>query len=142
MFFLTMFPWKALTTIVNETNKQLLSQNHKETTTGEILKFFGVWILMTRFEFTDRRGLWSTSVKHKYQMAASFGITGLSRDRFDYLWKSIRFSNQPNTRPPMMSSERYRWMLVDDFVSLFNNHRRTLFDPSSILTVDESMVRW
>eukprot|EP00977_Amphora_coffeiformis_P022944 scaffold11978_cov153-Amphora_coffeaeformis.AAC.1 len=41
-----------------------------------------------------------------------------------------------------MSSEDYRWMLVDDFVSFINVEREKFFNPSSELCVDESMVRW
>ena len=41
-----------------------------------------------------------------------------------------------------MSDETFRWQLVDDFVSAFNQHRAMHFYPSGIICVDESMVRW
>jgi Transposase IS4 len=66
----------------------------------------------------------------------------MTRDHFDHLWCCIRFSKQPAESPAGMSSEAYRWMLVDDFVALFNGHRKMYFEPSHILTVNESMVRW
>jgi hypothetical protein len=59
-YFLLMYLYEA------ETSWQLRDKGKNTTTVGKLLKFFGVWILMTRYEFTERRGLWSTSVQHKY----------------------------------------------------------------------------
>jgi hypothetical protein len=56
--------------------------------------------------------------------------------------KNVRFSKQPSQRPPGMSSETYRWKLVDDFVKHFNDHRATTFIPSSHICADESISRW
>ena len=41
-----------------------------------------------------------------------------------------------------MSSERYRWRLVDEFVQHFNEHQVSHFTPSEVICVDESMSRW
>ncbi|KAG7349008.1 transposase IS4 [Nitzschia inconspicua] len=41
-----------------------------------------------------------------------------------------------------MSSEQYRWLLVDDFVEEFNEHMVQAFDPSEHICVDESISRW
>ena len=53
---------------------------------------------------------------NKYIPAPSFGLTGMPQKRFDDLWMCIRFSEQPPNRPSDMTSEQYRWRLVDDFV--------------------------
>ena len=93
------------------------------TSAGEIVKFFGVMLLATRFEFGSRVSLWSNVTTNKYIPAPSFGQTGMPRKRFDDLWMCIRFSEQPPNRPSEMTSEQYRWRLVDDFVKNFNEHR-------------------
>jgi hypothetical protein len=41
-----------------------------------------------------------------------------------------------------MSHETYRWMLLQDFVDNFNEHRATTFNASDLICVDESMSRW
>ena len=41
-----------------------------------------------------------------------------------------------------MTSERYRWLLVDGFVDRFNTHRARYFIPSELICVDESISRW
>ncbi|KAL3778102.1 hypothetical protein ACHAW5_004096 [Stephanodiscus triporus] len=41
-----------------------------------------------------------------------------------------------------MSSEQYRWMLVDDFVDNINEYRARTFVPGGHLEADESMIRW
>ena len=141
-YFQLLFPPPAMSLILTETNIQLQQKNKRTTTEGEIVKFFGLWILMTRYEFGERRSLWSTTSQHKYVPAPKFGMTGMSRDRFEVLWSCIRFSRQPPERPAGTSCSTYRWMLVDDFVSLFNAHRAAYFVPSHILTADESIFRW
>ena len=49
---------------------------------------------------------------------------------------------QFSARRATASSEDYRWMLVDDFVAFFNEHREKFFNPSSDMCADESMSRW
>jgi hypothetical protein len=41
-----------------------------------------------------------------------------------------------------MSSKKYRWMLIDDFVKSFNDHWAASFIPSDLICVDESKSRW
>jgi hypothetical protein len=41
-----------------------------------------------------------------------------------------------------MSPERYRWWLIDEFVSNFNEHRAKNFVPSKLICVDESISHW
>ena len=118
-----------------ENNKQLITHS-------ELLKFFGVLILATKYEFTSRASLWSRIPLEKYESAPNFGKTGLSRDRFDVIFKNICFSEQPNQRPDNWNSEQFRWACVDDFVNNYNVHRATNCLPSEMLCVDESMIRW
>ena len=66
----------------------------------------------------------------------------MPRGRFDDLWSAIRFSHQPDDRPEEMTHEHFRWMLVDDFVREFNEHRRRMCVPSEWICVDESISRW
>ena len=54
-YFLWMFPLHHLSLIVALTNINLAKKGKIVTTGGEILKMFRVFVLMTRFEFTDRR---------------------------------------------------------------------------------------
>ena len=142
--FLMMFPPDHLRTIAELTNRQLqkLGNEVAPTTRQEILKFFGICILATKFEFGNRRDLWTTTAPTKYRPAPCFGNTGMSRSRFDLLYTHIRFSNQPEERPLGLTHERWRWMLVDDFVDAFNRYREQSFLPSDLLCVDESFSRW
>lgn len=141
--FLMMFPPRELDLILMATNEQLELRNKRRTTKQEILKFFGVIILTTKYEFSSRSSLWSTTAPSKFEEAPSFGSkTGMGRVRFDELWQSIRFSYQPLERLPDVSSEKYRWQLVDGFVKRFNEHRASQFIPSDLICVDESISRW
>ena len=73
----------------------------KETTTGEVLKYFGILILLTKFEFNSRRNLWSNLSEHRYIPAPSMG-KGIPRNRFDQFWQHMTWSNQPESRPTHM----------------------------------------
>ena len=75
-------------------------------------------------------------------LAAHFGKTGMFRPRFDFLFRCIRFSDQPNILPAGMSAEVYRWKLVDEFVKAFDLHRRENFIPGNFICTDESISRW
>jgi Transposase IS4 len=68
-------------------------------------------------------------------------MTGMSRNRFDEISKCIRFSDQPKMQGEI-SSVRYCWKLVNDFVSAVNTHRWTLIKPSDHICMDEYIARW
>ena len=141
-YFLLLFPPRALQLILQETNKKLQKKRVEQLTMGELLKFFGVLILATKFEFSSRASLWSNVAPFKYQPAPAFGRTGMKRNRFDVIWECLTFSKQPQVRPQGMSAEAYRWMLIDDFVTEFNEYRAANFSPGSTICVDESISRW
>ena len=124
-YFLMLFPPEQLQLIRQLTNNKLAMARKNYTAAGEIVKFFGVMLLVTRFEFGSRASLWSNVTTNKYILAPSFGITGMPRKQFDDLWMCIRFSE--HNRPSDMTSEQYCWRLVDDFVKNFNEHRAQNF---------------
>ena len=112
------------------------------TTRGELLKFKGLMLLMTRFEFGSRRSLWSSMTQNKYIPAPKLGQTGMTRDRFDNLMSCYRMGQQPATRPQGMSDAEYRWMLINNAIDRFNEHGESCFHPSDSICTDESMCRW
>ena len=141
--FLQMFPNRQLHDMYTLTNLQLTKKRLKETTKSELLKFMGILILSTRFEWNNRSDLWAETAPSKYELTPQFGKrTGMKRKRFDELWANIKFSSQPEAVPEGMSLERYRWMLVDGFINNFNNHRSVNFIPTDRICVDESFSRW
>ena len=121
-YFLMLFPPEQLQLILQLTNNELAMARKSYTTAGEIVKFFGVMLLVTWFEFGSRASLWSNMSTNEYIPAPLFGLTGMPRKWFDDLWMCIRFSDQPRNHPSEMTSEQYCWRLVDDFVKNFNEH--------------------
>jgi Transposase IS4 len=142
-FFLAVFPAKQLSLMVEETSRKLAKDGQPKITKGELLKFFGVLCLITRFEFGDRANLWAKKSHCKFIPAPNFGDrTGMTRDRFHSIFKCMVWSVQPPQRPDGMTSEAYRWLLIEDFVANFNEHRAQYFHPGWLVCVDESMSRW
>jgi Transposase IS4 len=142
-YFLSVFPAKQLNLMVEQTSKKLTKEGKPKLTKGECLKWLGVLLLITRFEFGDRANLWATQSHCKYVPAANFGErTGMTRDRFHDIFRCMVWSVQPPKRPDHMSSEQYRWLLIEDFIANFNEHRSQYFHPGWLICVDESMSRW
>ena len=133
----------TLKNILNLTNVQLDKKGKSKLTMGELIKFFGITHLMTRYKFANRRDLWKSEGPTRFEPGANFGkLTGMIRDRYDDIFSNLRFSNQPDEKPAGMSEADYRWMLIDDHVELYNVHRANGYSPSGSLTGDESVSRW
>ena len=142
--FLMMMPPDELDLILELTNKNFESSGKKELSLQELLRWFGVIILMSASNFRgDRRTLWEGGGSvSKYLPPVDLKATGMSPNRWEDIWYAIRWSRQPSEKPPEMSSERYRWLLVDDFITNFNAHRASTFYPGVELEADKSMVPW
>ncbi len=137
-YFLWMFPMSHLPAIVSLTNEQLARHAKPATNASEILRFFGVLVLMSRYEFGPRRELWMTSSANKYIPAPNFTRI-MPNHRFELLRTNVRFSS--STAYADMENCN-RWSLVDDFVAAINMHREEFVSPSDFICVDESMSRW
>jgi Transposase IS4 len=94
--FLLMFPPKQLASMDDLTNHELAKLEMNATNTSELLKFFGVLILMTTYEFTSRESLWSSTAPMKYLPAPHLGLTGMSKHWFEDLFRAVRWSKQPS----------------------------------------------
>ena len=137
-FFLLVFPPKQLVVMVDLTKIELVKLEANTTNTLDLLKFFGVLILMISFQFTSRTSLWSSVAPMKtYKPAPHFGLTGMSKHRFNDLFHAMRWSKQPSERPKNENTEQHRWKLEDDFVANFNEHRvNFLFLPKQFLSTN------
>ena len=74
-----MMPPKALRDMLSNTNEQLQIVELKDLTRGELLRFLGLMILMSKFEFQSRCLLWSSVAPLLYIPAAKFSRTGMTR---------------------------------------------------------------
>jgi len=73
----------------------------------------------------------------RFVEAPKFGEKiGMSSNRFDEIWRSIRLREQPTERPEGVSSMKYRWMLVNDYIDAFNDYRASNCIPSDRIWVD------
>ena len=68
-YFLLLFPPNQLIWLKLYISQQLVKNEDKGTTKGEIIKWFGITILATRSEFEDRDILWSTVSQSNYRSA-------------------------------------------------------------------------
>ena len=144
-YFFQVFPMKHLKDMVRLTNRELAKRNDNvsgDIDQQEMLKFFGIVLLIPHMPLIPRRDMWMTEPNVPYGAIADLGRTGMSRHRFEAILASIRFSEQRDEKPSWLSDQAYRWTLVDDFIQAINTHREHYFEPSGTICVDESMVRW
>lgn len=134
-FFLYMFPPSHLQKIAEATSARLVRKAHKPTTVAEILRFFGVLVLMTRTEFSDRRSLWGGK-GHNSRVQQVDLSPDISRHRFEEIAAHISYSGIVNP------AAEDRWSEVEGFVEAINRHRRIAVTPSETICVDESISRW
>ena len=131
-YFMWMFPQKHLAFIFSYTNDAMQSSGPCLTTRGEIVKFFGPLILMTRIEIGSSRSLWSSQRSSKYLPKPQFGNI-ISITRFEEFRQNVTFSF------PADSSDR--GVIIRDFIFAINDHRASHVIPSQNFCVDESMSR-
>jgi Transposase IS4 len=63
---MAVFPKEQLRMMVEQTSDNLQMNGHPKVTKGELLKWFGILLLVTRFEFGERKELWSVGlIQHK-----------------------------------------------------------------------------
>ena len=104
-----------------------------------MIKWFGIIILATRLKFGYRASLWYTVSQSKHRSATDFGNNGINRHRFYMLWRHVLCSH---VQGEGTSHEAYRWKLVEDFVTNFNEYSTQLFSPSDLICADESISWW
>ena len=99
-------------------------------------------VSITSFETTTRARLWSPVSQNNY--TPELGVmTCMPRQRFDDLWDALRWNHQAKDRSDGLSHAEYCWMLIDDMVDIFNQHREDTFVPSEWICVDKStLLRW
>ena len=140
--FLLTFPPNHLIKIIALTNVRLEAKGHENITKGELVKFFGIIILGSRYEFGSRRDLWATNSVSRFVDAPKYGSRiGIRQGRFDAIWSCIQFSECPEERHPCITGMDHRWMLVDDFIEELNDYRAASYSPLDRICVDKSTSR-
>ena len=71
--FLLMFPPNHLIKIIALTNVILEAKGHEDITKGDLVKFFGIIIIGSRYEFGSRRDLWDTTFVSRFVDEPKFG---------------------------------------------------------------------
>ena len=142
--YLMMYPKAQLELCITETNKNLTAAGHAPIDMQELLRWQGICLLITRTNYNGKRqNLWGGKAQEsKYLPSIDLNKTPMGRNRFDAIWYAMRWSRQVPERPDNMTSEEWRWQLIDDHVDNFNKHRASTFVPSGEICADESVVRW
>ena len=97
--FIFMLPPNQLTEMVRITNRELKGNEEKSMTIGDMVKFMGIFILITRFQILLRQYLWSQTAPSKYVPEFKLDqLTGMDCNRFNMIWICFIWSHWPNHR--------------------------------------------
>ena len=72
------------------------------------MKYVGILILMSKFEFCKRRDVWTNTSPFRYISAPALRKTEMARKIFDLLWQWMVWSDQPEIRPETVKYSQYR----------------------------------
>ena len=108
-----MFPTDELNLILTLTNVDLRRYILPSTTTSDIIKLFGVLILITCYDFLSLHYMWSSRYQYKSNNPTSMGNSGSKIPRCDHLCSCIQFSRQHNPRPEWMSMKEWGCQLIN-----------------------------
>ena len=107
-------------------------------TLGELLKYFGIWLLMSTFITSCNRRYWfgdssQPSIREGAPSRLGHYMNGY---RFDQITSATRFTMR---EPPTWKD---RFHQVNYFIKAFNDHINIIFIPDWISCLDESMSLW
>ncbi len=136
--FVKLLPWDFfLSTIIAHTSNALVLEKMSPLTDGEFLRYIGLWFLMATVSGFSRTDYWSTENFDEKTNPRPFHFAPLmSKRRFDAITRELRFTskNSPNFVDRIWE---VREMIVE-----WNRNMVSVFIPSWILCLDESMSIW
>jgi Transposase IS4 len=132
LLFEELFPIKFIKEVILiESNKQLTPP----LTIGEFKRFIGLFFLMSTTEGFFRRDFWSRLPINMFRGAPYRFHEYMTRNRFDAIASSLRFSNT-------ISVPGDKFAEVRDMLSAWNRNMSLNFEPSWVSCLDESMSIW
>jgi hypothetical protein len=131
--FLVLFPTDYLTTVlIPETNKELTLPMDL----GEFVRWLGCWFYMACWVgIPSRKDWWATSAESMYKGAPFRLGKYMSRNRFDEILSSLRYTNKEVDFPDGFFHMR-------QLEEAWNKNMADEFSPSWINVLDESMMEW
>jgi Transposase IS4 len=105
-------------------------------TLGELVQFFGLWMLMATTMGASRRDFWDPEPPSMWTRAPFRLHTYMSRTRFDSIIKALTYTN---IVPP---AYRDKFHQVRQLLEAFSENMKATFIPSWVSCLDESMSIW
>jgi len=143
--FLHLFPLEFLTNVIVEgTSSALVGVNSARTTIGEMLRYVGMWLLMSCYmkspDYFWRSAPQTTTTpddEDEENDTPSFTFNRyMSRRRFVAITSALRFTS---LTPPTF---RDKFWEVREMIAAWNEHMAKIFLSAWVVCLDESMSIW
>ena len=128
-----LFPTTLLYTMVDGVNETMKGER---LTYGELLRWIGLWTMMSTVAGTDHRSFWSMRDIKIFSGCFFTLSTYMSHDRFELILQHIKYTK---LYPPTYKD---RFWEVCEMLDKWNKNMATNFVPSWINCIDESMSKW
>ena len=128
-----LFPTTLLYTMVDGVNETMKGER---LSYGELLRWIGLWTMMSTVAGTDCHSFWSTRDIKIFSGCFFTLSTYMSRTRFELILQHIKYTKLD---PPTYKD---RFWEVREMLDEWNKNMATNFVPSWINCIDESMSKW
>ena len=129
-----LFPRKYIEDVIlTETNKVL---DKELVTYGELLRWMGLWVLISTVDGSDRRSFWSSKSVNMYEGAPFRLGNYMTRTRFEEILSSLCYTDES---PPTLLD---RFWEIRRLIVAWNKNMDENFIPSWINAIGESMLKW
>ncbi len=123
--------------IVEQTSQALVAQNLPALSEGELLRYLGIWLLMATCSGWNQRDFWDCHEPSERRNACPYRLGKyMTKNRFDNITRELRFTKA--NKPTFVDRIWEVRQLIDEW----NKNMASIFIPSWILCLDESMSIW
>ena len=134
--FLLFFPIAYLWSIVQYINIDL--REYEKITYGELIRYIGIWFLIATVDGHSKKSFWmdDEDMDRRFQ-GSPFTLNDLmTESRFDFITRNLIFNieQNPTYKDPFFP--------IRTLISKWNENLKSLFKPSWLVCLDESMSKW
>lgn len=112
---------KRLQVIVGLTNERIERNGDRLMMLAEIMKFFGMLVLMTKYSVGNKKDLWKAASATKYRLIVSFGRF-ISRHVYEKFCTTSKFSLVLESEKFLNST--FGWSMVNGFLYKSNDLKK------------------
>lgn len=139
-YFEKMFDEAVISKVVEQTNiyaEQKQSKNWTDITADELKAYIGCHIIMGIHKLPNLKAYWSSDPLLRVDAVADT----MTENRFEKITQNLHLNNNENILPKT-HADYDKLQKLRPLLDLLNENIGKIYDPSSVVSVDESMIKF